>query len=429
MAFPKDRAREGRARERAWLRTSMLVGALAASSIAYASIVSSSLRAPEKIVFDPKVPSKLAKLFTVEHHLALQSLKMDDNGVEQIAQQALNLDTKEIVRTLDDYRACSGGRPTLLRRTYEDANIHVDVAFQSGNASDKEAKDAIEAKSPFEGLVVLFTWVPEEKGYGKFYDEVEGDESYLPGLAEDLDLLALLPGHDVSPGDQWSIDPASIVDWVAPGGVLPMKFERKQGDRFVRTLNLGVGGGLTMVFGGDVKGKVSARYESRESKGDVGIAVLALDVDVETDRDQTRAAENMLSSDELLDGISVQHSEVQWKTKMQGKARWNLAANRIESLELVGSENVAYELSLGLHNGGKSVQNMSLSGGIRVTCQTGAEARKPKDKSRADDRSKPGAPALDGRSDVNGRPPEPKDEKDGAKDEKDGVKRDGKDGR
>jgi hypothetical protein len=114
---------------------------------------------------------------------------------------------------------------------------------------------------------------------------------------------------------------------------------------------------------------------------------------------------------------------------MQGKARWNLAANRIESLELAGSENVAYELSLGLRGGGKSVQNMSFSGGIHVACQTGAEARKPKDKSRAPDPSKPGAPALDGRSDVNGRPPESKDEKDGAKDAKDGPKKDGKDGR
>jgi hypothetical protein len=394
-----------------------------------ASILAPSARAhasgtPDKIVFDPKSPSKLWKLFTVEHHLALQSLRMEDNGVEQNAQQGLNLDAKLTLRALDEYKACSGGRPTLLGRKYDEAGLHVDVAFQSHNGDDKVGTDVIRGKSPFEGLSVLFTWVPSEKEYGKFYDALEGDESYLPELSEDLDMLSLLPGKEVSPGDEWTIDPASLVDWVAPGGQIPMNFDRSKGDRFARTLNLGVGGGLTMVFGGDVKGKVRARYESREQKGEASLAVIALDVDVETDRDQTRAGRNMLSADELLDGVSVQHSGVKWKAELQGKARWNLTLNRVESFELVGREEVAYELRLAMRQGGRSVQNMSLSGGMRIQCLTGPEAAKAKDKARPDDRSRP---AQDSRADKNGQPGQ--DEKDrketkGAKDEKGG-----KDGR
>jgi hypothetical protein len=376
----------------------------------------------DKIVFEPKSPSKLNKCFVVEHHLALQTLKMEDNGVAQSAQQGLNLDTKQTLRTLDEYKAISAGRPSLLRRAYEEADLHVDVTFQSRNGDDKVATDVIDAKSPFEGMSVLFTWVPEEKGYGRFFDALEGDESYLPDLSPDLDLLALLPGHDVSPGDEWTIDPAALVDWVAPGGGLPMKFDRPKGDRFARTLNLGVGGGLSMVFGGEVKGTIRARYESKETKGDASLAVIALTIDVQTDRDQTQIGQKMLSADELFDGVRVQHSAVQWKTKMEGKARWNLHANRLESLDLAGGEDVVYDLNVATRGGGRSLQNMSMSGGIRINCVTGPSAVKPKEKARPDERSRPG---QDPRSDNNnGRPPE--EEKDGK--ESKGSK-DGKDGR
>jgi hypothetical protein len=360
---------------------------LACASIALASsftrassdsLVPSSALGADKIAFDPKTPSKASKQFTVEHHLALQSLKLEDNGVEQLAQQELNFDTKQTLRTLDEYKACAGGRPTILRRNYEEASLHVDVTSRQGNGSDAIGRDAIDAKSPFEGMQVQFTWVPEEKGYGKLYTAKEGDEGFLPFLTEDLDVRAVLPDHAVSVGDEWTIDPALLVDWVAPGGYLPMQFQRKKDDRFVRTLNLGVGGGLTMVFGGDVKGKVTARYEGKETQGDASLAVIALTVDVATERDQTQAAQNMLSADELLEGNRVRRSAVQWKMVAEGKARWNTALNRFESLEIAGREDVSYELTLGLAHGGKSVQTMVLSGGIRVAGSASSTTTKPK---------------------------------------------------
>jgi hypothetical protein len=353
--------------------------------------------AKDKIVFDPKVPSKVSKTFTVEHHLALQHLKLEDNGVEQLAQQELNLDTKEVVHTIDKYEACADGRPTLLQRAFEEASLHVDVTFREGNGSDKVATDAIDAKSPFENVSVLFTWVPEEKGYGKLYDVVEGDETYLPNLSQDLDLLALLPGHAVAPGDEWTIDPTHLVDWVSPGGEIPKAFGRRKDDRFVRTLSLGVGGGLSMVFGGDVKGQIRARYEGPEQKGDQSLAVIALDVDVQTERDQTQVAQNMLASAEFLDGVKVRRSMAQWKMKAEGKARWNMSLNRFESLELAGREEIAYELLVTMSGGGRSLQNLAMSGGIRVSAQASPALPKPKiaDKDKAPAPDKTGNPVKD----------------------------------
>ena len=91
-----------------------------------------------------------------------------------------------VLRTLDEYRKVGDGRPLLLRRTFE------------------------EAPAPFAGTSVVFTWIPEEGAYGKYYDAREASESALRDLTEDLDLRALLPSSAVAPGDTWTARAAGI---------------------------------------------------------------------------------------------------------------------------------------------------------------------------------------------------------------------------
>lgn len=93
-----------------------------------------------------------------------------------------------VLRTLDEYRKVGAGRPLLLRRTFE------------------------EAPSPFAGTSVVFTWVPEERGYGKYYDAREASESALRDLTEDLDLRALLPASPVAVGDTWTVSATGLKD-------------------------------------------------------------------------------------------------------------------------------------------------------------------------------------------------------------------------
>jgi hypothetical protein len=93
-----------------------------------------------------------------------------------------------VLRTLDEYRRVGDGRPLLLRRTFE------------------------EAPSPFAGTSVVFTWVPEEGAYGKYYDAREASESALRDLTEDLDLRALLPASAVAVGDTWTASAAGLRD-------------------------------------------------------------------------------------------------------------------------------------------------------------------------------------------------------------------------
>jgi len=93
-----------------------------------------------------------------------------------------------VLRTLDEYLEVGNGRPLRLRRVFE----------RSGN--------------PLEGTSVVFTWVPEEGAYGKYYDAREGPESALRELAEDLDLRALLPASAVAVGEHWQVSGETLGD-------------------------------------------------------------------------------------------------------------------------------------------------------------------------------------------------------------------------
>ena len=92
-----------------------------------------------------------------------------------------------VLRTLDQYLKVGDGRPLLLRRQFEEIRM-----------DDQQV-------SQLSGTSVVFTWVPEEGTYGKYYDARESSESTLRDLPEDLDLRALLPASPVAVGDSWSM--------------------------------------------------------------------------------------------------------------------------------------------------------------------------------------------------------------------------------
>ena len=112
------------------------------------------------------------------------------------------LTTRKFLRTLDQYRKLGDGRPLVLQRRFE----------QIGGSSA--------GVSPLQGTSVVYTWVPEEAAYGKYYDALESSEAALRDLAEDLDLRALLPRGAVATGESWSVPAAQLRDVLAPLGFL-----------------------------------------------------------------------------------------------------------------------------------------------------------------------------------------------------------------
>jgi len=115
--------------------------------------------------------------------------------------------THHVLQTLDLYRKVGDGRPLLLQRRFEQIDWGPSRV------------------PPLKGTSVVYTWVPEEAGYGKYYDALESSEAALRDLAEDLDLRALLPTGAVATGEAWSVPAAKLRDVLAPLGDLALNHE------------------------------------------------------------------------------------------------------------------------------------------------------------------------------------------------------------
>jgi len=131
--------------------------------------------------FAPAEGSRVRRTITIDQALA--------------AQGAAPVSTQHVLRTLDQYRKVGDGRPLLLQRRFEKIDW-----------------------SPLDGTSVVYTWIPEESAYGKYYDALESSELALRDLPEDLDLRALLPTGGVAPGEAWSVPVPKLKDVLAPLG-------------------------------------------------------------------------------------------------------------------------------------------------------------------------------------------------------------------
>lgn len=332
-------------------------------------------RSAGDLVYAPQAGARVSKSFTVEHALALQSLKLDDAGVGQVSQQQMDLVSAQVLRVEDEIRSVAGGRPLSLRRSFAEGSLHVDLSLADPRGESRP--DAWDAQSPLAGASVLFTWVPEEKAYGRHYDAKEGLEEYLERMEEDLDLRVLLPRDpSAKPGDTWTIEPSSLATVFSPGGKVPLGFTQGGGGFFARTLASGVGGELCEVFGGEASGRAEARYVSRREEGGKTLALVALDLEIATVRDQTAFIRGTLTPEERLDGKSVERATLRWKFKGTGELLWNVSAGRFESLVLAGREEVLSEHEMkrsGQASAGK--QSVGMAGSLKITAQASAPAK------------------------------------------------------
>jgi hypothetical protein len=327
-----------------------------------------------EIAFRPAAGSKATKTFTIEHALALQAFRQEENGVEQASQRGIELSSKEVLRVVDEHRASEGGRPLHLRRMYEEDSFHADIAYLSAVGA-REGAEVVDWTTPLVGTSVLFTWVPEESAYGKLYDAKDGIEEALTGLKEDADLRALLPAGPVAVGESWSVAPGAIAAIVAPLGSLPATYVRGGESTFLRVLSAGVGGSLSEIFGGEVEGKIDARLGAVREADGVRLATIAFDVDVVTDGDQRGLLQRGLTGPELVRGIYVESGTIRWTYEAKGELVWNVDAGRFESLKLAGVEDVTADLTLASARGGLSSRQMiRMAGGLKV----GAECPRPK---------------------------------------------------
>ena len=348
---------------------SLLLAALAAFPSSAAHLLPAPLPLPasgaeDSLAFAVRDGTKLTKRFGVVHDLTVQKIQFGDADIDSTSQQQLDISSTIDLEVVDTYRKVKDGRPLELQRVYKANPFHIDISF--ADARGTKVPEGWDAETFLKHKSVVFTWIPEEKGYSKHYDDVEGLEEHLANLAEDLDLRFLLPKSAAREGAEWAIELRALQDLFAPGGTVPLTWVKGGKGGFSTAIAAGVGGPLHPAFTGDVKGSCRAKWvKSQDSEGG-RLAVIELALEVETDADRTEIVRRILRQDEDEAQSPVRHAGVQWKFKGEGTLLWNLAAGRYEKLDVVGRQDVTSDIQFA-HGAETSRQLLSMAGALKLT--------------------------------------------------------------
>ncbi len=331
---------------------------LAPTLAAFGCIGPQSAAPGVELRFAPAPDSQVRRTITLDHTLVVQEMQTTTRGTTQSSQENVSLSAHELLRTLDRYRSVADGRPLLLQRRFDE--VAWNAEFSAASAPEK-----IKAVSPLAGTSVVYTWVPEEQAYGKYYDARESPEEVLLRLSEDLDLRALLPGHALQPGESWKVPADKLVDVFAPCGRLDLRFDAKRWRKnLLRTLRCGIAGNYGEYFGGESSGGCTLTLASVNSAKDAHRAEVDLALEFEQTIDQRGLLQAQMTGPEIASGYKCLRAPVSWSFTGKGHLVWDLDANRAASLDIDGTQKISIEFELAVGEQPPITQRMSFSGGL-----------------------------------------------------------------
>ncbi len=310
------------------------------------------------LVWNPE-PGPAHHEWVTAHHLFVDSIvrQVDDQVIPMPTRFSVQSERKLVAD--DELELRDEERPLVLRREYKSAEM---VARMQPLGGDDPNAGVINLKltSPVEGTSVVWTWVPQEGEYGRYYDALEGSESALALLRLDLDLRALLPERPVKVGSSWDIAPLALRDVLEPGGRLSLSSERGN-ELFKRNLGAGIGGGLYQLFTGKATGSVRATLQRVE--GERAFVRVRLD-----------GLRYLASLDEYIKehalgrekgaGLDLRGGRLIIGFDGDGTLVWNLAQGRPESFDLSTDETVEVRFD-SVHPSGKPLEErLKMVGGF-----------------------------------------------------------------
>src|SRR5262249_23560618 len=145
------------------------------------------------------------------------SMSMDGQDMSEMAGQIeISMKTTMELGVTDHYEALAGGRPTKLKRSFDEisSSTHVSGSNPVGGSEEKD----IPLKSELEGTTVVFSWDDDDSTYHVKFEGDKGDQNLLEHLEENLDLRGFLPAGEVSKDDSWEIPAEAVKAALAPGG-------------------------------------------------------------------------------------------------------------------------------------------------------------------------------------------------------------------
>lgn len=285
-----------------------------------------------EIRWAPKAGVRLHRVVETKHLLAAE-LQSQGRGEQQVvSQRKFELRTTQNLDVTDTIIEVGPERPSRLRRFYQTSDF---VAFTDmGSESGKSMLRKLKGASSLALKSVLFTWVPEDGEYGRYYDDIEGVEEILPGLNGDLSKSSLLPRHPVELGGSWELDPSVMRDVFDCGGLTDMALANNVGGPAYRTMRMGVGFNIEQLFAGTVSGKATGRLMGvEENEAGRKIALMQLEFDVAVEREMKDEVAGGMAKIEQAAGVVLDSAMVNLTLKGKGLVKWDIDGGHLSSIE------------------------------------------------------------------------------------------------
>lgn len=321
------------------MRTLILLGVL--------TLLSADTSAPQadSLSWHPTPGQRVHRTIVMGHTLTAVRMEQATNGESSLSQRLFDLSSSVRLQVTDELREVEADRPSVLRRFYEQSTFSAETTRSRGRQQTRDAE--FKGAGSIVDSGVVFTWIPEDKTYGRYFDADEGVEESLPGLEADLSLRQLLPTTSVEVGTTWTLEPGVLRYLFTTGGDTDYKLDEEKGMGLLRTMRCGVGMNLEQAFGGEESGEVEARWLGTEEADGKKLALIDLTFDVVLTRDLKERAAGGMSTDELARGFAMKSAIVELALEGGGRLRWDLGAGRLhDTVDMKAKERVSLSLSL-----------------------------------------------------------------------------------
>lgn len=290
-------------------------------------------------------PERLHYAFETTQVLASERMSLAVGDSAEMTLPGFDVLAKRTVRVTDELLERGPRFPAKFRRYMDQALLEVDVEVPVQGGKPKKLR--LDATGGMEGKSVVFTWVPEENEYGRYYDDEEGVEEELPNLEARCDFAAFLPEGPVEVGTEWEVDPRAFRSFLGPCGSMGFDL-RPIGDlQLARTLRLGLGTHMHELFAGDVRGRLTARFEGRREVEGRSLGVIALTADLEARADLADRAMEYRTQAERELGIRPLRVDVSLSLDGEGELLWDLEGGHLAASSFEADEELSVELEIG----------------------------------------------------------------------------------
>lgn len=297
--------------------------------------------------FAPKAGASLTKTVLVQGDLELEEMKLMVGGQdmsEMAGQMEMSMKNEARVVLVDTYLALEDGRPSKLKRTFEEIGTKT---HSSGSTMMGEQQNDMSFESDLEGKSVLFTLDGDE--YKAAYaDDEKGDEALLEGLEENTDLRGFLPTKEVKEDDSWKVGPEAVKALLLTGGDLKLRPSES---------NAAMGGLESMNFSpsdmlSEIEGTFEATFKGTRTEGDHKVAVIAISLDCTSANDLTERMQSMTDAmdDQLPEGASMKVTafDGEYEYEAEGELLWNLETGLVHGLQLSGELRMIMDVSMSM---------------------------------------------------------------------------------